>query len=195
MQASHRQGLPPAQACAHRHLRPRRCGRQLHRRPRLCGCACPSERPPLPAHITRRTAFSAFSPVDIHNPPIYTAALSREQIISTVPLGHPSDFPVHIQPASGYYRPDLHHGWITSKGQEESAAGGFTCRRGRACTELVRQEEAGVVRCAKGPKGMKAAMSAASTSLGRLVAGTPSDRAASFTLMLSRGQPSRLCSL
>jgi hypothetical protein len=126
---------------------------------------------------------------------LHTAALSREQIISTVPLGHPCDFPVHNQPASGYDRPVLCHGRITSKCQEESAARGFTCRRGRACTELVRQEKAGVVRCALGPNGMKAAMSAASTSLGRLVAGTPSDRAASFTLMLSRGQPSRLCSL
>ena len=48
---------------------------------------------------------------------------------------------------------------------------------------------------AEGPKGTKAASSEASASLGTLVGRDASLRAASVTLMKSRGQPSKLCLL
>ncbi len=78
--------------------------------------------------------------------------------------------------------------WVPRLGDTRGA---HTCR----CVELVCQEEAGVVRCARGPNGTNAIMSAALTSLGRLLTGVSAERAALFTLMLKRGQPSRLCSL
>lgn len=63
------------------------------------------------------------------------------------------------------------------------------------CTECA-WEAAGAARWAPGPKGTNAASSDASASLGALAGVDPlSLRAASVTLMHSRGQPSRLCRL
>ncbi len=70
----------------------------------------------------------------------------------------------------------------------------ITLEEERVCTECA-WEANGADRTADGPKGTKAASSEASASLGALVGMDASLRAASVTLMYSRGQPSRLCLL
>lgn len=64
----------------------------------------------------------------------------------------------------------------------------------RVCTEWAWEANGADLR-AEGPEGTKAARSEASASLGTLVGRDASLRAASVTLIKSRGQPSSLCLL
>ena len=74
------------------------------------------------------------------------------------------------------------------------AKAGLTLDEERVCTEWAWDASGADLR-AEGPKGTKAASSEASASLGALVGGDASLRAASVTLMKSRGHPSKLCRL
>ena len=71
----------------------------------------------------------------------------------------------------------------------------LTLEEERVCTESA-WEATVLARCARAPKGMKAASSDASGLLRLLIGIDPSSlRAASVTLMHRRGQPFRLCLL